>query len=134
MLEILVTDLADPRLWLLVILVCAVGLAEKLAIYHAGQLSAEADLSTMPGVTEERQASLEPMFQRRCTYILLPASIPGIGAAVTAVAGNVGISAARFILWVTISLLVRNWLIVILSRQMGLFGAVCAQNHDAVAF
>ncbi len=37
-----------------------------------------------------------------------------------AVAGNVGVATATFILWVTISLLVRNWLIVILSGQLAI--------------
>ncbi len=77
MLETLVADLTDVRLWLLVLLVSAVGLAEKLAIYHAGQRTAEADLSSLPGVNEERRARLETMFQMRGTYILLLASIPG---------------------------------------------------------
>lgn len=77
MLETLVADLTDVRLWLLVLLVSAVGLAEKLAIYHAGQRTAKADLSSLPGVNEERRARLETMFQMRGTYILLLASIPG---------------------------------------------------------
>lgn len=121
MLEILVTDLTDLRLWLIVILISAVGLAEKLAIYRAGQRTAKADLSGLPGVTQERRARLEQMFETRGSYILLLASIPGIGAAMTAIAGNVGITTAVFVLWVTISILVRNWLIVILSGQVTIF-------------
>lgn len=118
MLETLVTDLTDLRLWLLVILISAVGLAEKLAIYRAGKSTAKADLSNLPGVTDERRTRLEGMFQTRGTYILLLASIPGIGAVMTAVAGNVGVSTAVFVLWVSISILVRNWLLVILSGQL----------------
>ncbi len=118
MLETLVTDLTDPRLWLLVLLVSAVGLAEKMAIYRAGQRSAKADLSNVPGVTEERRTRLETLFQERGTYILLLASIPGVGAAMAAVAGNVGIASATFAFWVIISLLIRNWLLVILSGQI----------------
>lgn len=118
MLEILVTDLTDFRLWLIVLIVSAVGLAEKFAIYHAGQRTARADLSSMPGVTEERRARLETLFQTRGTYILLLGSIPGIGAAMSAVAGNLGVTNTAFILWVTISLLVRNWLIVIFTGQL----------------
>lgn len=118
MFEILVKDLTDVRLWLLVLLVSAVGLAEKLAIYHAGQRTAKADLSSLPGVNEERRTRLETIFQMKGTYILLLASIPGIGAAMAAVAGNVGVATATFVLWVTISILIRNWLIVILSGQL----------------
>jgi membrane protein DedA with SNARE-associated domain len=118
MLAILVADLTNLRLWLLVLLVTAVGLAEKLAIYRAGRATAEADLTSMPGVDEERRARLEMMFQTKGTYILLLASIPGVGAAMAAVAGYVGVAIAAFVLWTTISLLVRNWLLVILSGQL----------------
>jgi membrane protein YqaA with SNARE-associated domain len=122
MLETLVTDLTDPRLWIFILIVSAVGLAEKLAIYSAGKRASEADLTGLPGVTEERQARLILTFQTKGTYILLLASIPGIGAAMTAVAGYVGVVTTTFILWVTISILVRNWLIVILTGQLiGLF-------------
>ena len=120
MLEILIADLTDLRLWLFVLIVSAIGLAEKLAFYRAGQRSAGADLSTIPGINAERRARLETMFQTRGTYILLLASIPGIGAATTAVAGNVGVAIIAFILWVTISNLIRNWLIVILSGQLAI--------------
>lgn len=120
MLGILVTDFTNPRLWLLVLLVSAVGLAEKLAIYRAGQRTAGADLTDMPGITEERRARLDMMFQTRGTYILLLASIPGVGAAMAAVAGNIGVATAAFVLWATISLLVRNWLLVILSGQLSI--------------
>ena len=122
MLQLLVTDLTDLRLWFFVIIVSAIGLAEKLAIYRAGQSTAKADLSRLPGITEERQARLETMFSVRGSYILLVASVPGIGAAMAAVAGHIGIATAAFVLWVLISILVRNWLIVILSGQLaGLF-------------
>lgn len=118
MLETIVTDLNDLRLWLIIILVSAIGLAEKLAIYRAGLSTAKADLTNLPGVTNERRARLEQFFQTRGTYILLLASIPGLGSAMAAVAGNVGVAAATFVLWVTISILIRNWLIVILSGQL----------------
>jgi membrane protein YqaA with SNARE-associated domain len=120
MLEILIADLTDLRLWLFVLIVSAVGLAEKLAFYRAGQRSADADLSRVPGINLERRTRLEAMFMNRGTYILLLASIPGIGAAMTAVAGNVGVAIATFVIWVTISNLIRNWLIVILSGQLAI--------------
>jgi membrane protein YqaA with SNARE-associated domain len=49
---------------------------------------------------------------------LLLASIPGIGAATTAVAGKLGVAMAAFVSWVTISNLIRNWLIVLLTGQL----------------
>ncbi len=85
MLEILIADLTDPRLWLFVLFVSAVGLAEILAFYRAGQRSAGVDLSDVPGINAERAARLETMFQKRGSYILFLASISGVGAATTAV-------------------------------------------------
>lgn len=120
MLDTLVSDLTDLRLWLLVLLVTAVGLAEKLAIYRAGQGTAEADLSSIPGVNQDRRDKFEEMFRTKGSYILLLASIPGIGAAMAAVAGYVGVTTPTFVLWVTISTLTRNWLLVILSGQLAL--------------
>jgi len=99
-------------------MVTAVRLAEKLALYRAGQRSAKAALSDVPGFNPERRARLEAMFQTRGTYILLLASIPGIGAATAAVAETVGVATALFVFWVTISNLIRNWLLVILSGQL----------------
>jgi membrane protein DedA with SNARE-associated domain len=118
MLETLFVDLTDLRLWLIVLIVSVLGLVEKLAIYRAGRESAKADLSDVPGFYPERRARIEAMFQTRGTYILLLASIPGIGAAIAAVAGNVGVATAVFVFWVAISNLTRNWLIVILSGQL----------------
>ena len=120
MLQTIVTDLTDVRLWLIVLGVTAIGLAEKLAIFRAGQSTAKADLSSLPGVTQERRARFEEMFQTKGSYILLLASIPGIGAAMSAVAGNLEVSTSSFVLFVFISTLVRNWLIVFLSGQLTL--------------
>jgi membrane protein DedA with SNARE-associated domain len=120
MLEILLADLTDLRLWLVVLIVSAVGLIEKLAFYRAGKRSAGSGLSDIPGIDPERADRLETMFQTKGTYILLLASIPGIGAATTAVAGIVGVNIALFVVWVAISNLIRNWLIVILSGQLSI--------------
>lgn len=119
-LDILIADLTDLRLWLFVLIVSAIGLAEKLALYHAAQRSAAADLSGVPGINEERRIRLETLFKKRGTYILLLASIPGIGAATTAVAGTVGVAIITFVFWVSVSNLIRNWLIVILSGQLAI--------------
>ena len=61
MLEILIADLTDLRLWLFVLIVSAFGLPEKLAFYRAGQRSSGADLSNVPGINSERRARLETL-------------------------------------------------------------------------
>ena len=94
MLETLIADLNDLRLWILVLIVTAIGLVEKLAFYRAGQRSADADLSSMPSINPERRARVESLFETRGTTILLLGSIPGISAATTAVAGHVGVGSS----------------------------------------
>jgi membrane protein YqaA with SNARE-associated domain len=121
MLEIAVDDLTDVRLWLFVLMVTVIGLAEKYAIYRAGQLGAETDIPDAMGYSPERRARIKTMLETRGTYILLLASIPGIGAATAAIAGSVGVAIPVFVFWVTISNLVRNWLIVILAGQLAAF-------------
>jgi membrane protein DedA with SNARE-associated domain len=118
MLDTLVADLTDLRLWMIVILVTVIGLLEKLAIYRAGQRSVETELSDVLGYNQERQARYEELFRTRGAYILLLASIPGIGAAMSAVAGFVSVALAPFVIWVTISNLIRNWLIVLFTGQL----------------
>ena len=99
----LLADLTDPRLWLIVIFVSAVGLIEKLAIYRAGQQSASADLRRVMGLEPERADRLKTLFETRGSYILMLVSIPGIGAALSIVAGAIGVTTAIFIFWVSIS-------------------------------
>lgn len=118
MFKTLIADLTDPRLWLIVLFVSAIGLIEKLAIYRAGQQSASIDPKRAMGIDPERAARLETLFETRGSYILILVSIPGIGAALSIVAGAIGVKAATFIFWVSLSNLIRNWLIVILSGQI----------------
>ena len=118
MIDTLIADFTDLRLWLVVIFLSAVGLASKLAIYRAGKFSADSDLSGFPGYSPERRARLDRMFEMRGSIVLLLASIPGVGALTAAVAGNIGVSQAAFVFWVSISNITRNWLIVLFTGQL----------------
>lgn len=118
MIDTLIADFTDLRLWLVVLFLSAVGLASKLAIYRAGKFSADSDLSSFPGYSPERQARLDKQFKARGSLVLLLASIPGIGALTAAIAGNIGVRLSAVVFWVLISNIIRNWLIILFTGQV----------------
>jgi hypothetical protein len=63
--ETVIADLTDVRLWLIVLIWTAIGLTEKLVFYRVGRSSASADLSNVPGINPERRARLETLFHER---------------------------------------------------------------------
>ena len=115
MLKTLFVDLTDLRLWLIVLAVSAIGVADKLVYYYAGRRGGKAALKDIPGLTPERAEKLHNLYDRWGTLLLLLASVPVIGSAMTVLGGVGGVSRTLFIVLVSISNLVRNWLIVILS-------------------
>ena len=115
MLKTLFVDLTDLRLWLIVLAVSAFGVADKLVYYYAGQRGGQDALNKIHGFTPERAQKLHNLYDRWGTLLLLLASVPVIGSAMTVLGGVGGVSRNLFIVLVSISNLVRNWLIVILS-------------------
>jgi membrane protein DedA with SNARE-associated domain len=115
MLETLFVDLTDLRLWLIVLAVSAFGVADKLVFYYAGQRHGKAALNDIHGFTPERAEKFHQLYARWGSLLLLLASVPVIGSAITVLGGVGGVSRTLFIVLVSISNLVRNWLIVILS-------------------
>jgi membrane protein DedA with SNARE-associated domain len=115
MLETLVTDLTDLRLWLIVLAVSAFGVADKLVYYYAGQRGGNSALNKIPGYTPERAEKLHQLYARWGAFLLLLASIPMIGSALTVLGGVGGVGRNVFVVLVATSNLVRNWLIVFLS-------------------
>jgi membrane protein DedA with SNARE-associated domain len=122
MLETLFVDLTDLRLWLIVLAVSAFGVADKLVYFYAGQRGGKNALNKIHGYTPERAEKLHNLYDRRGSLLLLLASVPIIGSAMTVLGGVGGVGRNVFIVLVSISNLVRNWLIVILAGGIaGLF-------------
>jgi membrane protein DedA with SNARE-associated domain len=115
MLKTLFVDLTDLRLWLIVLAVSTIGVADKLVYYYAGQRGGQDALNKIHGFTPERAQKLHNLYDRWGSILLLLASVPVIGSAMTVLGGVGGVSRNLFIVLVSISNLVRNWLIVILS-------------------
>lgn len=115
MLQTLIVDLTDLRLWLIVLAVSAIGVANKFVYYEIGKRHGKDALSKVSGYTPERAQKFQRLYARWGKSLLLLASIPVIGPAMAVLGGVGGISKSLFILLAAISSVVRNWLIVILS-------------------
>lgn len=109
--------LTDPQLWLVVLVISAVGVLTKLAYYSVGRKGKDTVIEHVPKLTPERFEDLNARYERTGPRILLFASVPGVGSALTAIAGVIGIRIATFIFWVAISTLIRNWFLLIVFGQ-----------------
>jgi membrane protein YqaA with SNARE-associated domain len=115
MLDAIIADLTNPTYWLIVLIITAIGLFNKLIYYKAGQRSGKAALNNIHGYTQERADELHHLYARWGSSLLLLASVPVIGSVATVLAGADGVALSVVVVFVVISNLVRNWLIVILA-------------------
>jgi len=115
MLDIIIADLTNPRLWLVMLIWVAIGVMNKLVYYEAGERTGEAALEKVHGYTAERAAQFNHLYDRWGVPLLLLSSVPVVGAAITVLAGVDKVSKLLFVILVAISNLVRNWLIIFLS-------------------
>ncbi|HUS94064.1 MAG TPA: hypothetical protein VMZ24_02680 [Patescibacteria group bacterium] len=111
------TGLIDSSMWTMVIIVSLLGVFTKLAYYNIGKRGKDSALEHIPRVTPEQWERLEVGYQKRGSVILLLASIPVVGSAITAVAGAFETGMATFVILVLISNLIRNWLLVVVFGQ-----------------
>ena len=118
MLDVLLTDLTSLRLWIIVLILSAIGIIEKTAIFYAGERKGDAVLDDLPGLTPRRKEQTKKLSERWGSKTMILASIPLIGTATTAAAGIGHARRVTFFLSVVTSYLIRNWLIIILSGQV----------------
>ena len=109
--------LVDPTIWLMVFIVSLVGVVTKLAYYNVGKRGKDSALEHIPRITPERWESLEATYLKRGSLMLLLASIPIVGSAITAAAGAFQTRMVTFVILVLISNLVRNWILVFVFGQ-----------------
>ena len=115
MLDAIIADLTNPTYWLIVLILTAIGLFNKLIYYKAGQRSGKSALNNIHGYTQERADELHHLYERWGSPLLLLASVPVIGSVITVLVGADVVAIPAFVVFVVISNLVRNWLIVILA-------------------
>ena len=115
MLDIIIADLTNTRLWIVVLIWVAIGVFNKVVYYKAGEKSGKAALNHVHGYTPEKADKYHQLYERWGSPLLLLASVPVIGSVVTVLGGVGRVALPTFIIMVVISNLVRNWLIIFLS-------------------
>jgi membrane protein YqaA with SNARE-associated domain len=104
--------LSDPKLWLLILGASILGAFARLANYYAGSRGKDVIESIYPQIEPQRWERILLSYKRLGVLPLLIASIPIIGTLLTVGAGMAGIGRNTFLFWVTLSKIIRNWLLV----------------------
>lgn len=106
--------LLNPGAWLLVALFSTVGALATLANYYLGRRGFDAVQARFDIVKREQWERAEAWYTNRGSWILILSAVPLLGLVLATVAGALGIRRAKFLLWVSIGRLVRNWLLLLL--------------------
>ena len=105
--------LTDPQIWLLILVISALGSLARLANFYAGQRGKEKIEAVYTKIKPETWENVLGYYRRMGPLPLLVASIPFIGTVLTIGAGMAGISRANFLIFVLFSKIIRNWLLVV---------------------
>lgn len=103
----------DPKAWLLVVVLSVLTAALNLASYYLGRKGMEAVTARFPQVEPERWERASKLLVDRGSWTLVLAGVPGLSWVITTAAGVLGVRVWAFLLWVTVGMLVRHWLLVI---------------------
>ena len=76
------------------------------------------DETLYPQIEPERWARILRLYERLGRLPLLISSIPIIGTLLTVGAGMAGISRNSFLFWVTVSKVIRNWILVFIFWRL----------------
>ena len=106
--------LTDPQIWLVILVISALGSLARLANFYVGQRGKERIQTLYIQIKPETWENVLGSYQRLGPLPLLVASIPIIGTLLTIGAGMAGIGRNSFILWVMISKVIRNWILVLI--------------------
>ena len=107
----------DVTSWLLILLISILGTMAALSFYYLGKRGTKAVLERFPQVKEERWEEVQHLYREHGSGLLFLSSIPMIGGLLIAAAGAFGIGVSTFFLWVLLSRVVRNWLVLLLFDQ-----------------
>jgi membrane protein YqaA with SNARE-associated domain len=98
----------NPKLWLLILVISALGTVINLAQYYVGKRGTEAIFARFPNLEGERWERIEKSFRRWGARLLLLVGVPGLGIALTMAAGAFAIQRSAFLLWVFMGKVLRN--------------------------
>ena len=107
--------LLEPSIWLLVLIVSALGTCVTLAYYYLGKQGADAFLDRFPKLKQEQWDRVQRLYGEHGSGLLFLVSLPWIGILFAAVAGAVGIRLLTYCIWVLLGRIVRNWIIVLVA-------------------
>jgi membrane protein YqaA with SNARE-associated domain len=106
--------LLDVQIWLIVLFISVLGALARLTNYFAGSRGKQAIIEFYPRIKAETWDNTLAWYARLGPLPLLIASIPIIGTLITISAGMAGIGRNSFFFWVTLSKIIRNWLLVLI--------------------
>lgn len=106
--------LTNPQLWLLILVLSVVGSFARLPNYYGGLRGKEMIETLYPRIRPETWERVLDWYRRLGPVPLLIASIPFIGSLLTVAAGMAGIGRIYFLIFVFISKVVRNWLLLLI--------------------
>ena len=106
-------ELANPVLWLAVVLLTVLGVAFSYMKYEFGKEGWEVIVKKHPHFEQERIDKITGLYEAHGSIILLLSAIPGVDTLVTVAAGAVGIKRVPFVIWVAIAKLGRFSLLAI---------------------
>jgi membrane protein YqaA with SNARE-associated domain len=110
--------IVEPWAWLLVILFSLLGVVGNLTLYKLGKEGQEAVASRFPRIDPARFRRAGELFETRGSWILLLSSVPGLGLLLSTAAGAFGVETHEFLLWIMVSKIVRNWLLLIIVANL----------------
>ncbi len=110
--------LLEPLAWLLVILVSVLGVIGNLALYSVGKRGYDAVRDRFPQIKRERWERVATLYERHGSLALLLSGVPVLGSLLTTAAGAFGVRLPVFVLFVFIAKCVRNWLILVIPREL----------------
>ena len=105
--------LPDLRFWSLVIAFTGLSLIGSVAKYKLGQKGLPVVQEKFPQVGEERWNQAGAYIDRWGAPALLLVGIPGLGLALTTMAGAYGISISQFLVWAFLGKFLRNALLAL---------------------
>ncbi len=110
--------LLDPRAWLIVVAFTGLGLVGNLALYEVGKKGVDSIRERFPSIKPERWERVEGLYDKYGGRVLLLSGLPVLGSMLTTAAGAFDVRLFTFVVFVFISKLVRNWLIVVIPVEI----------------
>jgi membrane protein YqaA with SNARE-associated domain len=74
--------------------------------------------SRFPRIDPARWKRAGELFETRGSWILLLSFLPGLGIVLSTAAGAFGVRSHEFVLWVMVSKVARNWLLLIIVANL----------------